>query len=163
MDDTEVFDAVIAAADAPIYVVTVTNRSQRAGCVVGFATQVSVDPRRFLLCLSKLNYTYRVAVEASHVAVHLVDSGSHALARLFGAETGDELDKFSWCRWHPGPAGVVVLDDAAAWFAAEILERHDFGDHVGLLLTPIGGAAPSAGIEGLRADDLAGLTPGHPA
>ncbi|MBF6147094.1 flavin reductase family protein [Nocardia nova] len=163
MDAIANFDALVAAADAPIYVVTVATESERAGCVVGFASQVGIEPRRFLVCLSELNYTYRVAAGATHVAVHLVDSGSRALAQLFGAETGDDVDKFTWCRWHHGPDGVVVLDEAAAWFSGRILERHDFGDHVGLLLEPLGGPTPPVGITGLRYSDLAGLTPGHPA
>ncbi|MBF6275014.1 MULTISPECIES: flavin reductase family protein [Nocardia] len=163
MDAIANFDALVATADAPIYVVTVATESERAGCVVGFASQVGIEPRRFLVCLSELNYTYRVAAGATHVAVHLVDSGSRALAQLFGAETGDDVDKFTWCRWHHGPDGVVVLDEAAAWFSGRILERHDFGDHVGLLLEPLGGPTPPEGITGLRYSDLAGLTPGHPA
>ncbi|NKY86884.1 flavin reductase family protein [Nocardia veterana] len=163
MDATATFDAVMAAADAPIYVVTVATESARAGCVVGFASQVGIEPRRFLLCLSELNHTYRVAADATHVAVHLIDSGARALAQLFGAETGDDVDKFSWCRWHRGPEQVVVLDDATAWFAARILERHDFGDHLGLLVAPLEGAAPPEHTVGLRYRDLADLTPGHPA
>ncbi|MGH8883105.1 MAG: flavin reductase family protein, partial [Stackebrandtia sp.] len=95
MDATATFDAVMAAANAPVYVVTVATDTERAGCVVGFASQVAIDPRRFLICLSELNYTYRVATAATHVAVHLVHSSSHALAELFGAETGDDMDKFS--------------------------------------------------------------------
>lgn len=163
MDTRADFDAVLAAADAPIYVVTVATDTERAGCVVGFASQVAIEPRRFLICLSTLNYTHRVATDASHVAVHLVHSGSRALAQLFGAETGDDVDKFSWCRWHHGPGGVVVLDDAAAWFAGRILSRHDFGDHVGLLLEPLGGTPPPPDTTGLRYHDLADLHPGHPA
>lgn len=163
MDAIANFDALVAAADAPTYVVTVATESERAGCVVGFASQVSIEPRRFLVCLSELNYTYRVAADATHVAVHLVDSGARALAQLFGAETGDDVDKFTWCRWHHGPGGVVVLDEAVAWFSGRILERHDFGDHVGLLLEPLGGSTPLEGTTGLRYSDLAGLTPGHPA
>src|SRR5207248_6722269 len=32
-------------------------------------------------------------------------------AALFGARTGDEVDKFTRCRWTSGPAGVPLLDD----------------------------------------------------
>nr|WP_038554104.1 flavin reductase family protein [Nocardia nova] len=153
----------MAAADAPIYVVTIATESDRAGCVVGFASQVGIEPRRFLVCLSELNHTYRVAAGATHVAVHLIDAEGRALAQLFGAETGDDVDKFSWCRWHHGPDGVVVLDEAAAWFSGRILDRLNFGDHLGVLLEPLGGPTPPDRVTALRYGDLADLTPGHPA
>ncbi|WP_328402478.1 flavin reductase [Nocardia sp. NBC_00403] len=59
-----------------------------------------------------------------------------SLAALFGTETGNDIGTFAYCDWHPGPAGLPILDAAAGWFCGRILERHDFGDHVGLLVAP---------------------------
>ncbi len=159
----EVFDAVVAAADAPIFIVTVAVDAERAGCVVGFASQVSIEPPRFLVCLSKANRTYRIAAAAHHLAVHLVDRDNTALAQLFGAETGDEVDKYSWCRWRVGPHGAPVLDDAAAWFVGRIITRHDFGDHEGVVVSPEFGSAPAQSINVLHYRDVADLEPGHPS
>ena len=68
-----------------------------------------------------------------------------ALIELFGGETGDDVDKFARCTWSDGPGGVPVLDDVAAWMVGRIVERYDFGDHVGHLLEPVAGevATPS--------------------
>lgn len=157
------FDDLIAAADPPVFVVTVAADGQRAGCLVGFAGQIAITPRRFLVCLSTANRTYRLARRAEFVGVHLIGTDHASLALLFGGETGDEIDKFAHCSWRSGPHEVPVLDDAAAWFCGRVLARHDFGDHCGLVLAPEAGQTPHPEPEALRFHHVADLKPGHPA
>jgi flavin reductase (DIM6/NTAB) family NADH-FMN oxidoreductase RutF len=160
-DRTAVFDAVVAAADYPVLLVTVQAEGRRAGCLVGFATQVSIEPRRFLIGLSKKNHTYRVAQRADRLAVHLLGSEQRSLARLFGGETGDDIDKFMHCGWHSGPGGIPVLSTVPCWFSARIRERYDFGDHVGVLLEPEDGAVLRHAAETLHYHSVADLVAGH--
>ena len=127
---------LVSDLDYPMFIVTVTNGRERAGCLVGFATQCSIDPPRFLVCLSDKNRTYRVARDADLVVVHLVPAEADSLAELFGSETGDDTDKFERCAWHDGPGGTPVLDECGNWFAGRILERMPAGDHEALLLEP---------------------------
>ena len=128
--------ALVSDLDYPMFIVTATNGRERAGCLVGFATQCSIDPPRFLVCLSDKNRTFRVARDAEVVVVHLVPADADPLARLFGSQTGDEVDKFEQCAWHEGPEGTPVLDECGNWFAGRILERIPAGDHCALLLDP---------------------------
>ena len=80
--------------------------SERSGCLIGFATQCSVDPPRFLVCLSRHNHTCARRRRAPSVlVVHLVPSDAKDLAELFGEETGDEVDKFERVDWREGPGG----------------------------------------------------------
>jgi flavin reductase (DIM6/NTAB) family NADH-FMN oxidoreductase RutF len=130
------FDALMGALDYPMFIVTVARGEERAGCLVGFATHASIDPPRFLTCLSKRNRTYRLAREADALAVHLVPETATGLAELFGGETGDELDKFARCEWRPGPRGLPLLDQCESWFCAEVVETFDVGDHLAFLLEP---------------------------
>ena len=131
----DAFSSIVAGLDYPMLVVTVASPAGRSGCLVGFSTQSSIDPPRFLICLSDKNHTYRVAnAGATRLAVHLLGAGQEELAKLFGEETGDDVDKFARCGWQEGPDGVPVLDDAAAWFSGPILERHRTGDHVAYLI-----------------------------
>jgi len=153
---------MMSALDYPMFVIT-TRASEPAGCLVGFAGQVSIDPPRFLVGLSRRNATFRAAQHAGHLAVHLISREKLALAELFGSETGDRLDKFARCSWHDGPANMPILDDAAAWFVGRILARVDLGDHVGHLLEPIAGQAPAELFDWVRFADVRDLTPGHPA
>ena len=167
MGGYEAFDRMATLVDYPMYVVTATadDGGEQAGCLVGFAGQSSIDPPRFLVCLSKLNRTYRVAQRTDVLAVHLLAADDHAGAELFGGETGDEVDKFARCRWEPGPAGVPVLLDAVGWFAGRVLERIELGDHVGHQLAPMAGTgrppAPDAAVLTFHA--ARAVPPGHPA
>ena len=145
----------------PMFVVTAHDGSRDAGCLVGFATQCSISPLRFMVFLSKNNLTYRVALGASAVGVHVVPENRIDLATLFGAETGDETDKFSAAPSTRSVAGTRVLDDCPDWFVGRVVDRFDAGDHVGFLLEPQEGEA--AGVAALGFQEVRRLQPGHPA
>jgi len=131
------FQRLVAQLDYPMFIATVAAGGERAGCLVGFATQCSIHPPRFLAGISDKNRTYRVAQGADSMAVHLVPENATELAELFGGETGDEVDKFERCAWRPGPGDVPLLDDCPNRFVGRIVERVDFGDHTGMVLEPI--------------------------
>jgi flavin reductase (DIM6/NTAB) family NADH-FMN oxidoreductase RutF len=131
---TEHWDKVADLLDYPMFVVTTVSGATRAGCLVGFATQASIDPPRWLVGISDKNHTYRVAKDAERLAVHVLGQSDHELAALFGEQTGDDVDKFAQCAWHEGPDGVPILDEAAAWFSGPILSRDRVGDHVAHLI-----------------------------
>jgi flavin reductase (DIM6/NTAB) family NADH-FMN oxidoreductase RutF len=160
---TEAFEELVSLLDYPMFVVTTRSGEESAGCLVGFASQVSIHPHRFLVGLSKRNRTYRVAESASHLAVHVLERRHCELARLFGGETGDRTDKFAMCAWHSGPQGLPILDDAVGWFAGAVLSRYDLGDHVGFLLEPVAGSAPDKFGQLVTFSDVRDLEPGHEA
>jgi flavin reductase (DIM6/NTAB) family NADH-FMN oxidoreductase RutF len=130
------FERLVATLDYPLYVVTTASRGEPAGCLIGFATQCSIHPPRFLACISKKNHTLLPAEHAAAVAVHIVESKDKAIAELFGGETGDQVDKFARVSWH-AVDGVPILDACQRWFVGSILQTFDLGDHVGFLLEPI--------------------------
>jgi flavin reductase (DIM6/NTAB) family NADH-FMN oxidoreductase RutF len=141
----EAFDTLVGRLDYPMFIVTVGDERERAGCLVGFATQCSVDPPRFAVCLSKNNRTFRVANDVDAMGVHVVPEDAGDLAGLFGGETGDDTEKFARCEWQPGPSGIPVLERCPAWFAGSVLERLDAGDHMLFLLEPFAGEAGEGG------------------
>ncbi|HEY1524122.1 MAG TPA: flavin reductase family protein [Solirubrobacteraceae bacterium] len=158
--DHDEFNRLVALLDYPMFIVTTAAGDVRSGCLVGFATQASIHPPRFLVCLSVKNLTYRVAAEAEVLVVHLVQDGARELAELFGGETGDDTDKFARCQWTPGPGGAPVLSELENWFAGRIIGRSDFGDHSGFLLDPVQERAASS--EGtLTFHDAQEIEPGH--
>ena len=141
------FTSLMGELDYPMFIVTtVAGDGERSGCLIGFATQISIRPPRFLVGLSEKNRTYRVAQRAEHVAVHFVPADGEALAELFGSETGDEIDKFARCAWHDGPGGVPLLDAYENWFVGRVSSRVDAGDHDLYVLEPFaaGSSDPSA-------------------
>jgi flavin reductase (DIM6/NTAB) family NADH-FMN oxidoreductase RutF len=133
----EEFGRFVDGLDYPMFVVTVAHDGERSGCLVGFGTQVSIDPPQLLVCISDKNHTHGLARHAELVAVHLLSPDQQELAELFGEQTGDEVDKFARCSWHPGPGGVPLLDDAPRHVVGRVLQRLPFADHLGLLLEPV--------------------------
>ena len=155
------FHDLMGRLDTPMYVLTATDGTTRAGCLVGFAAQVCIDPPRFLVCVSDKNHTHAVAAAADTVAVHVLRREQHDVAETFGALCGAEVDKFARVPWHAGPEGVPVLDGCLGWFAGRVLDRIGLGDHTGLLVEPY--AAEAAGGEPLTLADVRDLEPGHGA
>ena len=132
-------EALFAALDPEMLVVTACDGNERAGCLVAFAMQCSIDPPYFVVAISVLNHTLDIARRAEGLGVHLLNVEQEDLARLFGAESGDELDKFSRCAWHDGRTGAPILDDCPVWIDGRVVATFDFGDHVGFQLDPIDG------------------------
>jgi flavin reductase (DIM6/NTAB) family NADH-FMN oxidoreductase RutF len=131
------FHQLVGELDYPMFIVTTRADQQQAGCLIGFGTQCSIDPPRFLACLSRKNHTYQVAQRADLLAVHFVPRQAEELARLFGGRSGDDVDKFAHCDWHQGPGGLPILQECDNWFVGRIVDRLDLGDHVGVLLEPV--------------------------
>ena len=47
--------------DGPMAIVTAFDGRERSGCLVGFHTQCSIAPSRWIVCISKKNHTYGIA------------------------------------------------------------------------------------------------------
>ena len=146
----------------PMVVATVMSvDGEAAGCLVGFHTRCSIDPPRYMVCLSSENRTFEVASEAPAMAVHHLDAEDGAIARRFGEDTGDEVDKFAGIGWSTGPHGVPVLDGVASWWVGRIVERIHLGDHTGFVLEPVAGRVGPDRAP-FTSDRAADFEPGHP-
>jgi len=154
--------AVLHDLECPMLVVTASDRGRRAGCLVGFHAQCSIDPLRYLVCVSEANSTFAVAMAADVLALHFLAPGDLELARLFGEETGDDIDKFTQCDWTPGPSGVPILALRGGWLAGPVIARLRGGDHVAMIVEVAAAGPPSEeGQLGSRA--VRHFRAGHPA
>jgi flavin reductase (DIM6/NTAB) family NADH-FMN oxidoreductase RutF len=161
--DLDEFNAFVSHLEYPMFVVTVASGDERDGCLVGFATQCSIHPPRYLVCLSVKNRTFRLAQSAPVLAVHLVGDDQHDLAELFGGETADaDVDKLAQWPWNEGPEGVPILENVDDVFVGRVLARVDLGDHVGHLLEPIA-ARHEGSTEALGFQEARDIDAGHPA
>jgi hypothetical protein len=95
----ESFDQLVDFLDNTMFVVTPEADGEPSGCLVGFGTQASIHPHRFLAGISRTNHTCRIAARSDYLAVHVLQRRHIDLARLFGGETGDQVNKFDLCSW----------------------------------------------------------------
>ncbi len=157
----DAFEGVVGDLEYPMFIVTARAGEERLGCLVGFTTQASIHPPRFIVCLSHKNRTFRRGRDAPVLGVHAVPADAGDLAELFGGETGDGVDKFSRCAWHEGPEGVPLLERCENWFVGRVLRRFDAGDHDAFLLEPV--AAGSGDVAEFTFHRAKRIDPGHEA
>ena len=97
MSGPPAYGRTVGQLDFPMLIVTAAADGERSGCLVGFATQCSIDPPRHLVCISKQNHTCRIATRSAHLAVHVLDRldlGDHVghLLEPVDGELSGELD-----------------------------------------------------------------------
>jgi flavin reductase (DIM6/NTAB) family NADH-FMN oxidoreductase RutF len=158
------FDSIAATLTSPMVIVTVGARGERDGCLVGFSTQCSIDPARYLVCLSQSNRTAELARAAESLVVHMLhaSAAARALARHFGEQTGHDVDKLVGCDWKRGPGDAPVLV-GCDWFAGRIVDRIELGDHAGFVLDVAGGDASRTDEPYLDYAAVRNLDAGNPA
>ncbi len=157
------FTTLMAALDPPMVVVTTAAAGERAGCLVGFHAQSSIDPERYCVWLSKANHTYRVGLRATHLAVHFLTSDDLDVAVRFGTLTGEEVDKFAGLGVRRGAGSVPLLDRCPHRLALRRTVLVDEGgDHVCLVAERLT-AETTGRFEPLRLARVAHLAPGREA
>jgi flavin reductase (DIM6/NTAB) family NADH-FMN oxidoreductase RutF len=160
---TTSFDDLMGVMDGALVVVTTAVDDQLGGCLIGFHSQCSIDPPRYALWLSRANHTYRVAVFATHFAVHVLGPDDEEVAEHWGTLSGDTTDKFADVGWTRGPGDVPLLDACPRRFVARRLTMLDDGsDHVCFVVEPVE-ARGETDRPPLRLSAMDGVEPGHPA
>lgn len=155
------FLELVSSADPAMAVVTTGADGVAAGCLVGFHGQSGVAPQHYAVWLSKANHTYRTALEADHLAVHLLATADHELAEHFGTQTGEEVDKFAGHQVEDGPGGVPLLRALTHRLVGRRLAVLDVGgDHACFALEVVQADSEGA-FEPLRNSAVEHLRPGH--
>lgn len=157
------FGTLMASSDPPLIVLTTAAAGERAGCLVGFHAQSSIEPQHYCVWLSKANHTYRVGLRATHFAVHFLTDDDLAIAERFGTLTGEETDKFDGVDFELDPHGVPLLEACPNRMSLERIALLDDGsDHV-CLTTTVSSASTGGSFTPLRVSSATHLDPGHEA
>jgi flavin reductase (DIM6/NTAB) family NADH-FMN oxidoreductase RutF len=155
------FASIVASTDPALIIVTAAVGKERAGCLVEFHSQSSMEPPRYCVWLSKANYTYRVALHATHLAIHFLTSADLGLAELFGTRTGDEVDKFAGLPVSIGAGRTPVLDQCPNRMVVRRTALLDEGgDHVCMVTEPVE-ARSDGPFRPLRISHAPHLVAGH--
>ena len=158
---TSGLDDLMASVDSPLIVVTTSAEGERAGCLVGFHSQASIDPEHYCFWLSKANHTYRVALRSERFAVHFLTDVDRESARHFGSLSGMETDKFAGLDFTDTEDGVPLLADLPNRLIVERIAMLDDGsDHV-CTTARVASVEVADGFTPLRPSQLGDLTPGH--
>jgi flavin reductase (DIM6/NTAB) family NADH-FMN oxidoreductase RutF len=157
------FGDLIADVNPALIVVTTARNGERAGCLVGFHAQSSIEPAKYCVWLSKANHTFRVGQRSSHLVLHMLTSDDLRLAEHFGTLSGDDVDKFADLDVAIGAGGAPVLRQCPNRIVLRRTTMLDEGgDHV-CAVGEVLEVAHGGPFEPLRLSQAAHLPPGHGA
>jgi flavin reductase (DIM6/NTAB) family NADH-FMN oxidoreductase RutF len=111
----DAFEGIVSDLEYPTFIVTARAGEERLGCLVGFTTQASIDPPRFVVCLSHNNRTCRVGRDSTMLGVHAVPTRR---VRPRGTLRRRDLRRDGQVRplrVARGPEGVPILDRCESW------------------------------------------------
>lgn len=114
-----------------LYVAGARLGDKRGGFVANTVFQVTSEPPQLALACSNDNFTAGLIRGSRRFSVSaLMRDANPELIKVFGYQSGKNLDKFaSWkMREHPG-GSPVLLEDSLAWFACEVVSVVELGSH----------------------------------
>ena len=110
--------------------VTVVTTKDAAGNLHGITVSafcsVSLAPPLVLICIEKVTASHASFVESGVFVVNVLSESQRNLSERFAAPAED---KFSDIEFHPGIAGVPVLNHALANVECRLKHAYDGGDH----------------------------------
>lgn len=144
-------------------VVTTTAEGVRAGSLIGFHAQASIEGQHYCLWLSKANHTYRTSLRSTRFALHFLTGDDLDMAERFGTRSGEDTDKFSGLDVETDEYDVPLLRALPHRLLLDrVATLDDGGDHV-CVTTRVRSATTTGHFSPLRLSDVDHLEPGHAA
>lgn len=110
-----------------VCVVTAFSENGPTGMTANAITSLSLDPLLMIVCFDRSSRTRIAAGASGRVAVNVLAADQEDLSRVFASKATEE-EKFAGVDWERR-AEVPVLSGSLAWFAGELTELRDGGDH----------------------------------
>ena len=115
-----------------IYLITAHDGEKHAGCLVNTVFQITAEPVRVAVSVSKQNQTYDFIKAGGTIAVNVVDEqAASPLLGKFGYRTGREIDKFADTKCHQDGHGDMYIDEGVvSQFSCKVVKEVDMDTHV---------------------------------
>lgn len=115
-----------------IYLITSHDGETNAGCLVNTVFQITAEPVRIGVSVSKQNQTHEAIEASGSIAVNIVgETAASPLLGKFGYRTGREIDKFAELKCHKDSNGDMYIDEHGiiAQFSCKVLKAVDMDTH----------------------------------
>lgn len=110
-----------------VYVIGVSDSSQRNAFTAAWVMQASFDPPLLVVSINPQNYSYRLLQNSGVCSVNVLRREQMPLAAHFG--TPGVQDKMSGYQWMQAKTGAPVLTEALAYFDCRVSHYYAAGDH----------------------------------
>ena len=124
-----------------VYVVASRLEERCNGLIVNTVFQVTAEPPRIAVSVSKNNYTHDMIMEGGTISVSVLEEDTPmTFIGLFGFHTGREVDKLSQTSFKPGQTGCpLVTENTLAVIEGRIINSLDVGSHTIFVADVVGG------------------------
>ena len=131
MAETAINTKAFRSLSYGVYIISASNGSKKAGCVVNTFQQLTSAPARVSVAINKENATTGVVLESGRFEANvLAESAPMELIGLFGFQSSNDVDKFAETAHALDAAGVPYLNEhVVAHFGARVIETVDVGSH----------------------------------
>lgn len=115
-----------------LYIVSAEAAGKRSGCIINTLVQVTAEPIRLSVTVSKENLTCGLMEQAGcFAAVALDQRADLPYIGRFGFRSGRDMDKFEGIPSAKDAAGTPYpLDAACARYSCKVIQTIDLGTHV---------------------------------
>ncbi len=115
-----------------LYVVSAQAEGKKSGCVVNTLTQVTAEPVRLTVAVSKESFTCGLMEKAGRFAAVALDQTADLMSiGRFGFRTGRDFEKFQGIPSGSDAAGTPYpLEHICARFSCRVTGTVDLGTHV---------------------------------
>ena len=114
-----------------LYVVTSREGNKDNALIVNTVCQISSEPLRISVCISKQNYSHDMIKNTGKMNVNcLGESAPFEVFTAFGFRSGRDTDKMAGVRFERSENGIAVLGEHVnAFMSLEVEQYIDLGSH----------------------------------
>lgn len=118
-----------------LYIVSACFEGKDSGCVVNTLEQVTSEPPRMSVAISKNNFTEQLIEQSGFfAAVALTQDADIKLIGSFGFKSGRDTNKFAAYPFSRDASGVAyITQSVAARFSLKLTQKLDVGTHMMLI------------------------------
>ncbi len=115
-----------------LFILTANEGNKDNGCIINTAGQVTAEPNRISVAVSKMNLTHDMIMRTSKFTVSVISQkADFELFKHFGFQSGRDVDKFAGynkCR-KSANGTMIVLEGTNAYVSATVTGTVDLGSH----------------------------------
>jgi len=128
--EPDVFRKVMGHFVTGVSVVTALDRDRPFGITVNALSSVSLQPPLVMVALDRRRFLTPLVRADGRYAVNILGEDQQALSDCFaGAPVTPGREAFCGAAWHPGSAGLPLLDGAIATLECTVVQTFSAGDH----------------------------------
>ncbi len=114
-----------------LYILTAKDGGRDNGCIINTVMQVTAEPERIAIAVSKSNYTHDMITRTGEFNISVLTQDSvFDTYRHWGFQSGGDTDKtegFNFCRSDNGI--IYVTNECNAFISAKVYSTVDLGSH----------------------------------